>query len=464
MAPAAQKKNPPPIVFIATGLGLVMGCYALGIGKNPPITLMQNASVQDRMSLGEKILIGAQATKDKELGATAFAAGNYRGAIDHFRASLSRVPNDPESVMYLSNAEAANTNITAKTIAVSVPISSNLNVAQEILRGVAQVQQEVNRSGGINAQPLAVKIIDDQNDPAITQQVAQSLVSDPQILAVIGHNASDATLVAAPIYQQGKLVMISPTSMSSELSGLGSYIFRTVPNTRFLADPLAKYVVKTARKTRVAVCFDAQAKDNVSFKNEFIASLEGDKGRFIETGCNFASSTFNPETAVAQAIRQGADSILVTPHVDRLDRAINLVRAVKGRLVIFSSPTLYTQKTLQTGAQDVNGLVLPVPWHPSISATKPELNRAHQLWGGEINWRTAMALDAARAVVAGLQRSGGSSRESLQQILRAPEFRAKGMAEDIRFLPTGDRISTPVLAQVQPDPKSPTGYAFIPLK
>lgn len=75
-----------------------------------------------------------------------------------------------------------------------------------------------------------------------------------------------------------------------------------------------------------------------------------------------------------------------------------------------------------------------------------------------------MDLDSARTVVGSLQRSGDSSRESLQQVLRAPEFRAKGMAEDIRFLPTGDRISTPVLAQVQPDSKSPTGYAFVPLK
>jgi branched-chain amino acid transport system substrate-binding protein len=457
-----QKKNPPPIVFIATGLGLVMGFYGLGIGKKMPIPLGQD-SIQDRMSLGEKILIGAQATQDKELGAKAFAAGDYRRAIDGFKASLASVPNDPETVMYLSNAEAANANTTTRTIAVSVPISSNLNVAQEILRGVAQIQREVNRSGGVNGQPLAVKIVDDQNDPAIAQQVAQTLVSDPQILAVIGHNASDATLAAAPLYQQGGLVMVSPTSMASELSGLGSYIFRTVSSTRFLADPLAKYVLKTARKTRVAMCFDAQSKDNVGFKNEFIASLEGDKGRFIETGCDFASSSFNPETAVAQAIRQGADSILVTPHVDRLDRAINLVRAVKGRLAIFSSPTLYTQKTLQAGAQDVNGLILPVPWHPSLSATNPELNRAHQLWGGEINWRTAMALDAAQAVVVGLQR-GGSSRQLLQQILRAPEFRARGIAEDVRFLPTGDRISTPVLAQVQPDAKSPTDYAFVPLK
>lgn len=463
MTPTAQKKNPPPIVFIATGLGLVMGVYGLGIGKQTPLAPMQDTSVQDRMSLGEKILIEASATHSKELGAKAFATGDYRGAVDHFKSSLSRVPNDPESVIYLSNAEAASTNATGRTIAVSVPISSNLNVAQEILRGVAQIQQEVNQNGGIDGQPLAVKIIDDQNDPAIAQQVATNLVSDSQILAVIGHNASDATIAAAPLYQQGRLVMVSPTSMSSELSGLGSYIFRTVPSTRFLADPLAKYVVKTARKTRVAVCFDVQAKDNVSFKNEFIASLEGYKGRFIETGCDFSSSTFNPEAAVAQAIRQGADSILVTHHVDRLDRAINLVRAVKGRLAIFSSPTLYTQKTLQTGAQDVNGLILPVPWHPSLSANKPKLNRAHQLWSGEINWRTAMALDAAQAVATGLQR-GDSSRESLQQALRAPEFRAKGMAEDVRFLPTGDRISTPVLVQVQPDPKSPTGYAFVPLK
>ncbi len=34
-----------------------------------------------------------------------------------------------------------------------------------------------------------------------------------------------------------------------------------------------------------------------------------------------------------------------------------VARAIKGRLAVFGSSTLYTFKTLQSGAQDVNGLV-----------------------------------------------------------------------------------------------------------
>ncbi|HBY75884.1 MAG TPA: ABC transporter substrate-binding protein, partial [Cyanobacteria bacterium UBA11148] len=50
-------------------------------------------------------------------------------------------------------------------IAVSVPMESNLNKAQEILRGVAQAQNEVNRNGGINGMLLKVAIANDENDP-----------------------------------------------------------------------------------------------------------------------------------------------------------------------------------------------------------------------------------------------------------------------------------------------------------
>ncbi|MCG9890669.1 MAG: ABC transporter substrate-binding protein [Thermosynechococcaceae cyanobacterium MS004] len=373
--------------------------------------------------------------------------------------SLWSNANDPETLIYRSNAAIGSKQ--SKTIAVSVPISSNLNVAQEILRGVAQVQWEINDSGGINKIPLKVKVIDDQNDPAIAQQVATALVKKSHVSAVIGHNSSDASLAAGAIYQKGKLVMVSPTSMATELSGLGSYLFRTVPNTRFLADPLAKYVTKTARKTQIAVCFDAQAKDNVSFKNEFIASFWSHGGRVVDVACDFNAPTFDPEVAVTQAIAQGADSILLAPHIDRLERAMMVARATKGRLAIFGSTTLYTFKTLQSGAQDINGLVVPAPWHPSISAANPRLSRARQLWKGEISWRTAMAIDATQAVADALARS--SDRQGLQQTLRDNAYEAKGIAEPIQFLPTGDRPSTPILIKVQPDSSTRVGYAFSPL-
>jgi branched-chain amino acid transport system substrate-binding protein len=459
MSTTTRRKSPPPIVIIVTGAVCIATLYALVFSPQKRGVLLQNRSVQDRMSFGEKILVEADATAAKKSGVQAYAKGDFNQAIASFSQSLKQSPNDPESLVALNNALGGKS--PSLTIAVSIPISSNLNVAQEILRGVAQVQRDVNRKGGINGIFLKVKMIDDQNDPEIAKAIATELVKDERILAVVGHNTSDATLAAAPIYQQGGLVMVSPTSMVSSLSGMGSNIFRTVPSTRFVASPLAQYVVKTARKSHLAVCFDAQAKDNVSFKDEFIAAFTALGGTFIETGCDFTSPTFNAEAAVAQAIRQGADGMLLAPHVDRLDRAIDLAHAIKGRLAVFGSSTLYTFKVLQSGAQDVNGLVLSVPWHPSVSQGSSVLSNARQLWGGEINWRTATAFDAAQAIVAGLQRS--SDRKGLQRILRSPDFAAQGIMGDIRFLPTGDRVSNPVLIQIQPDSKSSAGYNFVPL-
>jgi branched-chain amino acid transport system substrate-binding protein len=71
----------------------------------------------------------------------------------------------------LNNATASNGS--SLKIAVSVPIGSNPNVAQEILRGVRQAQDEVNNSGGINGAKLQVEIVNDDNSPEVVREVAR---------------------------------------------------------------------------------------------------------------------------------------------------------------------------------------------------------------------------------------------------------------------------------------------------
>ncbi|MGL5832363.1 MAG: hypothetical protein ACRC1Z_03920 [Waterburya sp.] len=102
-----------------------------------------------RMSIGEKILITADQNPSKLAAAVAFASGDYRDAINKYDAALKMQRNDPEGWIYLNNAKAIASDDYLQ-IAVSVPIGGNLNVAKEILRGAAQVQQEVNSQGGID--------------------------------------------------------------------------------------------------------------------------------------------------------------------------------------------------------------------------------------------------------------------------------------------------------------------------
>jgi branched-chain amino acid transport system substrate-binding protein len=439
------------------GLGLVTGISWLkGNIFSQSSQSLNSVSLKDRMSLGSKLLIEADATPEKRAGVAAFAKGDFEGAIAQFEASLQKRQNDPETLIYWNNARAGDS---ALRIAVSVPIGSNLNVAQEMLRGVAQAQDEVNRNGGIDGVPLQVEIVNDENNPKIVQQVATELVKDQRILAVVGHNASNASLVAAPIYQQGQLVMVTPTSFANNLSGFGSYIFRAVPTIRLMAEPLAEHVVDTVRKTNIAVCYNSQAPDNVSFKDEFVAALVAKGGKLVPTVCDFSNPSFNPATAIAQAVSSGAEGLLVSPHIDRLDRAIDLARANQGKLALFGSPTLYTIKTLQSGQLDVNGLVLPVPWHPTAFADHPFVVNAKYRWGGAVNWRTAMTYDASRAIIKGLGQD--KTRSGLQNVLRSPGFSASGSGDPVKFLPSGDRLGQAVLVQVQPNASS---YDFVPIR
>ena len=97
----------------------------------------KNPALQKRISLGNKVLVTADNSPDKQAGVQAFAARDFPTAAAKFNSALQVNRNDPEAWVYLENASAVAISNTIK-IGVSIPIGGNLNVAREILRGVAQ--------------------------------------------------------------------------------------------------------------------------------------------------------------------------------------------------------------------------------------------------------------------------------------------------------------------------------------
>jgi branched-chain amino acid transport system substrate-binding protein len=418
--------------------------------------------VQMAMSVGTRILATLDNTPDKQAAAQAFAREDYATALKRLDASLATRGNDPEAVIYRSNARAALAGNPIK-IGVSVPIGGNLDIAKEILRGVAQAQQEANDRGGIGGRLLQVEIANDNNDPRIAESIATQFARDEDILAVIGHNSSQASLAANPIYQAAGLVTISPTSTATELSGSGSYFFRTAPSTRVTASTLADYAVESARVRSIALCTDSQDGASVSFKEEFTWAVLEDGGRVTATACDFSADNFDPTTISAQATSDGADALLLAPSLATIDTALEVAQANRKQLTLLGNQTLYTYATLYRGQADVNGMVLAVAWHPDAFPKNPYLDRAKAMWGSAGSWRTAGAYDATWSAISGLQ-SGGINRNILQETLANPGFAFEGATGKVQFLSTGDRNIHGVLVQVRPGDGSGTGFDFVSLK
>jgi branched-chain amino acid transport system substrate-binding protein len=432
--------------------------------KTPNIyRFLPTDSIYNRISVGDKLLVTDKSNINKISGIQGFGEGNYDRAIASFQASLENTPNDSEARIYLQNALAIRSGKSLK-IAVSIPIGSNMNIAKEILQGVAQAQDEVNNRGGIRGHLLQVEIASDDNNPEISKQLAALFIKDPQILAVVGHNASDASVAACPIYEQGKLVSISPTSYSLKLAGCGSYIFRTAPNIRFIANTLSHYAINTANTKKLAICVDEKAIDNQSFRDEFTTAIFASKGTIINIPCNFSASDFNPSQMITNTINNGAEGLVLGPHIDRINIALELAKANKGRLKLFGSPTLNTSQTLQ-GQADVTGMVLAVPWHSKADFGNQFGNMAEKLWGSSsyLTWRSATAYDATVAIISSLRQA--KTREQVQKFLRSPGFSVMGATGKVEFLQSGDRNlrDDAKLVKIRPSSTSPTGYEFFPL-
>ena len=457
-------KSPPPIVFILLAALGIFGRSKFQslspqdanpvteIASKLPFVSRSESSLLKRFSWGEKILISANATTAKRSGINDYRQQKYAKAADYFQQSLAEYPDDPETSIYLHNALVAGQQ--PVKMAVVVPIGSNLDVAQEMLRGVAQAQAEYNQQNG----KLQIQIVNDENDTNLARQVAQILVKDDSVLAVVGSNASNASLAGAKVYQKAGMVMITPTSTSDKLSNFGDYIYRAAPTNQVMADTLAEYVVNTAKRKNVAICADSQAPDNFTFKAAFIPALLAKGGNYVDAQCDFAAPDFNAENSVTNLISSGAEAVLLAPHIDKLNRPIELAKANQWKMMLFGSFSLNTTKITKTGQGDLNGVVLPVPFHQQQDTASDFTAKAKQLWNEDIvlTWRTATSYDAVKAIATTLATS--STRQEIQRQLKQDTFAISGANGTVKFLSSGDRSLEPALVNVKANPER--GYYF----
>lgn len=417
------------------------------------------SSAEFLISEGDVVFVRSSTASEKLAAASAFAKKDYSKAVNGFSAALAKNKNDPESLIYFNNAKIGKNK--SFTIALSVPMTSDVDVAQEILRGVAQAQNQVNQSGGINGTPLKVLIADDRNKADAAQAVAQKLISNSEVLGVIGNFSSGVTLAAGKVYGDGKLVLISPTSTAVQISGLSKYVFRTVPSDRFAGDALARYMLTNLKKQKVAVFFNSQSEYSKSIKDVFTTAIFGSGGQVVKE-FDLTSAGFNASQAVKEARDQGAEVLMLASNTSSLDQALQVAQTnTNPVLPMLGGDDMYDSKTLKVGQQSVEGLVVAVAWHilgnPEASFPK----EATQLWGGEVNWRSAMAFDATTSLIVALGKS--PTREGVQAALSSSDFKATGAANEIKFLPSGDRNQAIQLVKVQKGTRTSFGYEFIPV-
>ncbi|MBD2519784.1 ABC transporter substrate-binding protein [Nostoc sp. FACHB-973] len=430
------------------------------IPPRPEDSPKPNNRISNSMSRGDRTLFPDIQNSDRDSGIDSFKKGKYEVAANYFAEAVKKNPNDPEILIYYNNALARNKD-NRLTLAVVVPAKKRTNSAQEILRGVAQAQNQFNQQNGLQGRLVEIVIADDDNNEDTAKQIADELVKDKSILGVIGHGSSKVTNTALPIYTKANLAIVSSTSTSIDLRG--SVFFRILPSDKATGEKLAKYALKNNFKKIVIFCNPVDLYSR-SIKEEFrFTFVNNQRQEVVPSSCiNLA----DPNLDVAQEVKNLLDDPLVeaialfpdtdksievamdiaktyNDSVDKLKKSNNLEKFKQFK--VLAGDSLYKPEVANT----LKGLILAVPWFRDAPKSQRFAQEAEKQWGGGVSWRTATSFDATQALIESFKLSPNVSRVTVLENLPKINISENTSGEQLKFDPSREINKEATLITVQ---------------
>ncbi|HEU4713751.1 MAG TPA: ABC transporter substrate-binding protein [Pyrinomonadaceae bacterium] len=143
---------------------------------------------------------------------------------------------------------------------------STANFGISSVNGIKLAADEVNAAGGINGKQIELLVQDDRSDASEAATIVTKFVTQDQVHAVLGEVASSRSIAAAPIAQNAKIPMLTPSSTNPEVTKKGDFIFRSCFIDPVQGAAIAQFAAKSLGAKNAAIMVDR--------KNDYSTGLE----------------------------------------------------------------------------------------------------------------------------------------------------------------------------------------------
>jgi branched-chain amino acid transport system substrate-binding protein len=243
-------------------------------------------------------------------------------------------------------------------IGVVLPLTGDLaNFGKTVLNG-AQLSLD---DFLLDNPKMAVRLIpeDSQAKPAVAVSAFQKLIDADGVNVVIGSLTSSATLAMAPIAQQRKVLLISPTSSNPKLSDAGPFFFRVWPSDSFDGRVAAEYCFSNLgfRKAGIIYLNNDYA---LGLKNVFANTFSQIGGGVTFTD-SYLENTTDFRTLLTKASQEGLDVLYLPGHPRGIGTILKQARELDVNITFFSNVAAEDKEFITIAGDAADGLYFTAP-------------------------------------------------------------------------------------------------------
>ncbi len=274
-------------------------------------------------------------------------------------------------------------------------------------QGIMLAFKEVNSSPEkLKGKTLKLLSLDDQGKPEEAATAVTKLITQDKVMAIIGEVASSRSLAAAPISQQYKVPMISPSSTNPKVTEVGDFIFRVCFIDPFQGTVMAKFAAENLKVKKVAIMRDVKSDYSVGLANYFKETFTKMGGSIVSEQ-TYVSNDIDFKAQLTSIKTSKPDAIFIPGYYTEVGLIARQARGLGLKVPLLGGDGWDSSKLFEIGKDSIVGSYFSN--HYTTDTTDPRAKDFIAAFKKEFNavpdGLAALGYDAAKVLIDAMKRS-----------------------------------------------------------
>lgn len=321
---------------------------------------------------------------------------------------------------------------------------------QSTKNGIQLAVDEINAAGGVNGKKIELVIEDDQGRPEQAKTVVSKLINQDKVVAVLGEVASTNSLAAAPVAQEAKIPMITPSSTNPKVTETGDYISRVCFIDPFQGSVMAKFAANTLKAKTAAVIGDVQSDYSKGLTTFFQQEFEKLGGRIVSQQ-TYAQTDPDFKAQLTAIRNTNPDVIYIPGYYGQVAIIAKQARELGMNMPLLGGDGWDSPELWKLGGDALKNSYISN--HYSAENPAPEIQNFVKNYQAKFNVvpdsLAALAYDAAKVLADAIKRAGGTDSAKLKEAINATKNFA-GVTGSITLDPSRNAVKPAVVLELNP--------------
>lgn len=305
-------------------------------------------------------------------------------------------------------------------IGVSAPLSGDLATYGKSVRdAIVLAADSINtQQGGTLGKKIELVIEDNQSRPEQAKTVFEKLIKRDKVVAIIGDVTSGCTMAAAPVAQENKIPMLTPTATNERVTAAGDYIFRSCFMDSMQGGAMAGFAIEDLKAKNLAVLYNIKDPYSVGLHDAFISYAKA-HGATISVDLSYSSGDVDYRGQLTKIKRAKPDAIYAPGYYSEVGLFCRQARGMGITAPFLGSDGWDSAKTPEIGGDSINGCYFTNHYSPEDQ--RPEVQNfvaAYKSRYGTVPDALAiLAYDATYIMADAIKRAGSTDGDKIRQAL-----------------------------------------------